>query len=49
MWYLIRPVRAVRSVAVTYGGEPGTGALVYFAGGRCDTFVAPQTITIERP
>lgn len=42
-------VRAVRSVPVTYGGERGTGALVYFADGRRDTFAAPQTITVDRP
>lgn len=42
-------VRAVRSVAVTYGGERGTGALVHFTGGRRDTFAAPQSITIDRP
>ncbi len=42
-------VRAIRSVPVTYGGESGIGALVYFADGRRDTFAAPQTITIDRP
>lgn len=42
-------VRAVRPVPVTYGGTPGTGALVYWADGTRDTFGAPQDITIDRP